>query len=170
MAIAWNYKQKIVASVIIIIILIIVVCVLGLQYSTSQKRLHTLSSQVDDLESKLDEAKDKISELEDEKSELETKLSNVQHFDDNGTVGQGFASSGTNYTGEVMETKIDGNFEGWDGETIFKMMNGTIWQQASYDYTYHYAYMPDVIIYRKGGAQYMKVEDVDDEIQVRQIQ
>jgi hypothetical protein len=30
-------------------------------------------------------------------------------------------------------------------------------------------YMPDVIIYKKGGTYYMKVEDVDDEIQVTQI-
>jgi hypothetical protein len=66
----------------------------------------------------------------------------------------------------VIETKIDGDFEGWDGETIFKMTDGSIWQQASYDYTYHYAYRPDVLIYRKSGAYYMQVEGVDDEIRV----
>ena len=68
-----------------------------------------------------------------------------------------------------MESQIDGDFEGWDGNTIFKMMNGTIWQQVSYDYTYHYAFMPTVIIYKKSGAYYMKVEGVDKEIKVRRL-
>ena len=29
----------------------------------------------------------------------------------------------------VIETYIDGDFEGWEGETIWKMDNGQIWQQ-----------------------------------------
>jgi hypothetical protein len=32
----------------------------------------------------------------------------------------------------VIETQISGEFKGWDGETIFKMMNGQIWQQSTY--------------------------------------
>ncbi|WP_125185168.1 hypothetical protein [Botryobacter ruber] len=72
-------------------------------------------------------------------------------------------------TGFIMETQIDGEFEGWEGETIFKMMNGTVWQQASYSYTYHYAYMPSVLIYKKGSIYYMKVDGIDDEIAVRQL-
>ena len=70
---------------------------------------------------------------------------------------------------DVMETLIDGAFDGWNGETIFKMMNGTIWQQAEYSYMYHYAYMPEVQIYEKGDGYYMKVENVDEEIRVNQI-
>ena len=73
------------------------------------------------------------------------------------------------YFSDVMETLIDGAFVGWDGETIFKMMNGTIWQQAEYSYIYHYAYMPEVQIYEKGDGYYMKVEDVDEEIRVNQL-
>jgi hypothetical protein len=99
-------------------------------------------------------------------------LAEVEHFDTDGSLEHNLSartSGGISYTGEVMETKIDGEFEGWDGETIFKMMNGTIWQQASYDYTYHYAYMPDVIVFRKRGTFYMRVEGVDDEIAVNQI-
>ena len=47
----------------------------------------------------------------------------------------------------VIETRIDGEFKGWEGETVYKMQNGQIWQQASYHYHYHYAYSPEVIIY-----------------------
>ena len=62
---------------------------------------------------------------------------------------------------DVIETQIDGDFEGWEGETIFKMMNGQIWQQSSYDYTYHYAYSPEVLIYEFNGSWIMRVEDLD---------
>jgi hypothetical protein len=27
----------------------------------------------------------------------------------------------------VIETKIDGDFEGWEGETVVKLMNGQVW-------------------------------------------
>jgi hypothetical protein len=155
--------------VLTIIIFIIGICIFYKQYSSAQKKINYLNSQVDDLENELNKAKVRISELEDKNLELEEKLSSVEHFDDNGTIGVGFTESGTNYIGQVIKTKIDGDFEEWEGETIFKMINGSIWQQSSYAYTYHYAYMPDVIIYRKGGSYYMKVEDVDDEIQVTQL-
>jgi hypothetical protein len=42
----------------------------------------------------------------------------------------------------VIESRIDGEFEGWEGDTIFKLENGQIWQQSSYAYTYHYSYRP----------------------------
>ena len=72
-------------------------------------------------------------------------------------------------SGQVIESQIDGAFNGWDGETVFKLTNGQIWQQSSYAYTYHYAYRPDVMIYRSGGGYKMKVDDVDDEISVQRL-
>lgn len=69
----------------------------------------------------------------------------------------------------VIESQIDGDFEGWSGETIFKLMNGQIWQQDEYDYMYEYSYMPNVTIYKTSGCYKMKVEDVEDEICVKRI-
>ncbi|MCY4362883.1 MAG: hypothetical protein OXE42_11980 [Gammaproteobacteria bacterium] len=69
----------------------------------------------------------------------------------------------------VIESQIDGEFSGWEGETIFKLINGQIWQQSSYSYTYHYAYMPEVIIYPSGGSCKLKVEDVDEAIFVYRL-
>jgi hypothetical protein len=43
-------------------------------------------------------------------------------------------------TGNAIESYIEGEFEGRDGETVFKLDNGQIWQQALYAYTYHYSY------------------------------
>jgi hypothetical protein len=71
--------------------------------------------------------------------------------------------------GQVIETQIDGEFEGWEGETIFKMMNGQIWQQSSYAYLYHYAYRPEVIIYKRSSGYEMKVDGVEETINVVQI-
>jgi hypothetical protein len=69
----------------------------------------------------------------------------------------------------VVETCIDGDFEGWEGDTVFELCNGQVWQQASYDYTYHYAYRPDVTIVSTGEGYRMFVEGVSDSILVSQV-
>ncbi len=69
----------------------------------------------------------------------------------------------------VIETQISGEFTGWEGGTIFKMFNGQIWQQSSYSYNYHYAYKPSVLIYEYGGVWRMKVEDIDETIEVTRV-
>ncbi len=69
----------------------------------------------------------------------------------------------------AVESTIAGDFEGWSGETIFKLDNGQIWEQAEYAYTYSYSYRPEVTIYRTRGGCRMKVEDEDETILVRRI-
>ena len=49
------------------------------------------------------------------------------------------------------------------------MTNGQIWQQSSYSYMYHYAYMPNVIIYDTSSGYVLKVEDVEETIYVTQL-
>lgn len=75
--------------------------------------------------------------------------------------------SGT--TQGVIESRIDGEFSGWEGETIFKLQNGQVWQQSSYAYKYKYAYSPEVLIYRSGSVYKMMVKGVDGEIVVRRL-
>lgn len=58
----------------------------------------------------------------------------------------------------VYEGRIDGEFHGWDGDTIYKLADGHIIQQASYYYHYHYAYSPQVMIYQGQGGQKIHVE------------
>ena len=83
--------------------------------------------------------------------------------------GQVAPSTSLDPSPATIESRIDGAFSGWDGETIFKLANGQIWQQAVYAYRYHYAYGPKVLIYRSGGAYKMKVDGVDGEIVVRRL-
>lgn len=73
------------------------------------------------------------------------------------------------HTGAVVESRIDGEFTGWTGETLFQLQNGQIWQQTSYAYHYHYAYSPQVLIYTSGGRYKMKVDGVASEIYVRRL-
>jgi tetratricopeptide (TPR) repeat protein len=66
--------------------------------------------------------------------------------------------------GQAIETHIAGEFNGWEGETIYKMDDGSIWGQSVYHYHYHYAYHPQVLIYKsQSGACHIKVEGDDDE-------
>ena len=71
--------------------------------------------------------------------------------------------------GQTEWKQINGEFKGWDGETIFKMLNGQIWHQSSCAYMYHYAYNPSVVISKSGTKWEMKVEGVDQTIEVRKI-
>ena len=73
------------------------------------------------------------------------------------------------YCSPAIESTISGEFTGWAGETIVKFDNGQIWQQAEYDYTYSYAYRPEVTIYQTSSGCRMKVEDEEETILVKQI-
>jgi hypothetical protein len=55
----------------------------------------------------------------------------------------------------VYKGRIDGDFEGFDEEALFKLMNGTYWLQTRYKYWYHYAYSPEIAIVRENGRFYL---------------
>ncbi len=69
----------------------------------------------------------------------------------------------------VIESRIDGDFEGWEGETIVKLSNGQIWQQSEYHYHYHYAFMPEVLIFQSGTGYKMWVEGITKAIGVERL-
>lgn len=79
------------------------------------------------------------------------------------------AKGGSSGCAVVIDSQIDGTFEGWSGETIFRLTNGQVWQQSSYDYTYHYAYRPKVMIFPSGGGCKIKVEGVNNSILVKRL-
>lgn len=68
--------------------------------------------------------------------------------------------------GRVIESKIDGEFEGFEGDTIFKLTNGQIWQQTDGKYKYKYKYRPRVTIISNGNSGKMSIEDIDKTIKV----
>jgi len=78
-------------------------------------------------------------------------------------------SDTSNMQEEIIETQIDGDFEGWEGETIVKLMNGQIWQQTEYYYHYHYAFMPKVTIIKSGAGYKMIVDGIPKAIGVTRL-
>jgi hypothetical protein len=86
------------------------------------------------------------------------------------TVERLSGSGGTPSSREaVIESRIDGEFKGWEGESIYKLRNGQIWQQAEYKYRYRYRYAPSVLIFRKGGSYYMQVDGDEEVVRVRRL-
>ena len=64
----------------------------------------------------------------------------------------------------VIESKIDGTFEGWDGDKVYTLTNGQIWKQKKYKYKYKYAYRPEVIIAEINGSYVMQVKGTSAEV------
>jgi hypothetical protein len=74
---------------------------------------------------------------------------------------------GATYLGKaVLRTQIEGDFEGWDGDTVFVLANGNVLKQMTYQYTYHYAYRPEVIVIDWGGALFLLVDGVEQTVGV----
>ena len=66
----------------------------------------------------------------------------------------------------VIESSIDGEFTGFEGEKVFKLLNGQVWQQSDFYYHYRYAYGPRVMIYQGNGGWMMKVDGVERAVRV----
>lgn len=52
----------------------------------------------------------------------------------------------------IYNGKIEGNFDGFNDNVIFKMADGTYWMQSEYKYWYHYEYRPDAVITEEKGV------------------
>ena len=71
----------------------------------------------------------------------------------------------------VEEGQLKGSFKGFKNrDTIFEFYGGNKWKQAEYKYMYHYAYMPEVEIYETKNGYIMKVEDVEETIDVVRLE
>lgn len=58
---------------------------------------------------------------------------------------------------DVIKSNIKGAFKGCDGNSVYELVNGQIWQQSMYKYEYQYAYSPEVTIYPTSGGYTMRV-------------
>jgi hypothetical protein len=65
----------------------------------------------------------------------------------------------------VIESRIDGEFTGWDGESTYRLVNGQVWKQSHYKYKYKYKFMPHVVIYKAGGGHVMQVAGTHAKVQ-----
>lgn len=58
----------------------------------------------------------------------------------------------------VIEARIAGAFEGWQGESEYELTNGQVWKQRKYRYEYKYKYRPQVLVYDAPSGKVMDVE------------
>ena len=69
---------------------------------------------------------------------------------------------------DVIESNIDGDFKGWDGNTSWKLVNGETWQQDEYGNLYANLYRPKVFIFRMADGSYkMSITGVEPMLVVK---
>ncbi len=69
----------------------------------------------------------------------------------------------------VTESRIEGDFEGFDGDRVYRLVNGQKWQQAHFKYRYFYQYQPVARIWNDGGQYLLDVEGMNEMIAVRRV-
>lgn len=67
---------------------------------------------------------------------------------------------------KYRQSRIAGEFSGWNAETIYQLDDGTKWKLVRYQYRYKYKYRPRAIIWRDGGRYYLEVDGMDKAVQV----
>ena len=71
-----------------------------------------------------------------------------------------------------ITSRIDGRFSGWDGQTVFKLENGMIWEQADKDKFYIKEIENPVVTIEPGmfGTWRLSVEGFNSDCRVERIQ
>jgi len=70
----------------------------------------------------------------------------------------------------VSKGNIEGDFEGWEGETVFEISDGTFWIQAAYSYRYHYFYRPEAMVLKQGNYFFLKVNGINEILPVMPLE
>lgn len=69
----------------------------------------------------------------------------------------------------TIETRMDGDFTGWDGGTIFQLANGQTWRQISFGALYHFQRAPKVTLVATGSGWRLQVAGVPQSIYVKRV-
>jgi len=70
---------------------------------------------------------------------------------------------------KYKDSYISGDFEGWDGDSIYELEDGSRWELVSYKYSYSYSYRPKATVWRDGGRYYLQVANMSDKQEVREV-
>ena len=79
------------------------------------------------------------------------------------------ATSGHTAVHRYIDSYISGDFEGWDGDAVYELDDGTQWALMAYRYLYAYHYRPRAVVWRDGDSYFLQVEGMTDRPEVRQI-
>jgi hypothetical protein len=64
-----------------------------------------------------------------------------------------------------MRAQIEDEWEGWEGDTIVKLTDGSVWRQTEFHYEYQYAYRPYLTLH----GDTMHVDGMTRGVRVRRI-
>jgi len=70
----------------------------------------------------------------------------------------------------ILRTRIQGHYNGWEGNNIYKLANGNVLKQMTYQYQNHYSYSPEAIVISYSGAYFLLVDGVNETVGVIVIQ
>jgi hypothetical protein len=68
-----------------------------------------------------------------------------------------------------IDSRIEGEFEGWSGHTVFPLENGQVWRQLGTQSAPAYRVSPKVQIYKAGPSCAMKVDGVTGVLLVERL-
>ena len=70
-----------------------------------------------------------------------------------------------------LTTRLAGSFTGWDGDTVFRLENGQLWQQIDSSYLYSRSESPRVTMRRAAfGSYLLQVEGIGWTVRVRRLE
>lgn len=64
-----------------------------------------------------------------------------------------------------MKKAIDGARQGWKGDTVVELSDGSKWEQAEYYYEYRYAHRPEVTL----TGDLMLIDGMKRAVRVRRL-
>jgi hypothetical protein len=85
---------------------------------------------------------------------------------------RGFEDEGKDEDRTPITSRIIGKFSGWDGQTVFKLENGMIWEQTDKDKFFIREVENPVAVIERGlfKTWHLHIEGHDDECRVKRIQ
>jgi hypothetical protein len=69
----------------------------------------------------------------------------------------------------VLAGTIEGEFEGFEEGSVFRLDTGRMFQQTSQQYLYHYAFRPGVRISSEGGSFLLEVQGIKGKVVVNEV-
>lgn len=78
-----------------------------------------------------------------------------------------YRSTGARTMSETVTIK--GSCKGYKRGATFELTNGRVWEQTSSNYSYSYSYRPDAQLEASGSRGRLKLDGMDDWVDVKKI-
>ena len=69
-----------------------------------------------------------------------------------------------------FESKLNGKFDGWNGNTIYQLKNGTKWRLIENKNSYQSSFSPKAFVWREGEEYYLEIVGAGTKEKVRRVE